>query len=58
MNTSWIAQIKVNRQDTVFKLDTGAEVSAVTQAIYMPNLGNLPIRTSKGAVWYGPSQTK
>ena len=31
-NTSWMAQIKVNGQVTEFKLDTGAEVSAVTQA--------------------------
>ena len=26
-NTSWIAQIKLSGQDTVFKLDTGAELS-------------------------------
>ena len=33
-NTSWMTQIKLNGQDTVFKLNTGAEVSAVTQDTY------------------------
>ena len=33
-DTSWITQIKLNGHNTVFKLDTGAEVSAVTQDTY------------------------
>ena len=53
-NTSWTAQIKVNGQDTVFKLDTGAEVSAVTQATHQ-TLGICLSEPPK--VLYGPSQT-
>ena len=53
-NTSWTAQIKLNGQDTVFKLDTGAEVSAVTQATCQ-NLG-IHLSESQKAL-YGPSQT-
>ena len=53
-NTSWIAQIKLNGQDTMFKLDTGAEVSAVTQDTYQ-SLGMQ--LTTPQKVLYGPSQT-
>ena len=53
-NTSFIAQIKLNGQDTVFKLDTGTEVSAVTQAICQ-NLG-IHLSESQKAL-FGPSQT-
>ena len=53
-NTSWTAQIKLNGQDTVFKLDTGAEVSAVTQATCQ-NLG-IHLSVPQKAL-YGPSQT-
>ena len=44
----------MNGQNTVFKLDTGAEVSAVTQETYR----NLGIQLSKPQkMLYGPSQT-
>lgn len=49
-----MAQIKVNGQDTEFKLDTGAEASAVTQATCQ----TLGINLSKPQkVLYEPSQT-
>ena len=53
-DTSWIVTIKLNGQNTVFKLDTGAEVSAITQETYR----NLRISLSKSQkMLYGPSQT-
>ena len=53
-DTSWTVQIKLNGQNTVFKLDTGAEVSAITQETYT----NLGIQLSKPQkMLYGPSQT-
>ena len=51
-NTSWTAQIKLNGQDTVFKLDRGAEVSALTRATCQ-NLGIHLSETQKAL--YGPS---
>ena len=53
-DASWTVQIKLNGQNTVFKLDTGAEVSAVTQETYR----NLGIQLSKPQkMLHGPSQT-
>ena len=51
---SWMTQIKLNGQDTVFKLDTGVEVSTVTQHTYQ----SLEIQLTKPQkILYGPSQT-
>ena len=51
---SWMIQIKLNGQDTVFKLDTGVEVSTVTQHTYQ----SLEIQLTKPQkILYGPSQT-
>ena len=50
----WIVQIKLNGQNIVFKLDTGAEVSAVTQETYR-NLGIQLTKPQKRL--YRPSQT-
>ena len=51
--TSWIATIKINRQEIVFKLDTGAEATAISTRTYNI-LKNITLQKS-GKVLCGPN---
>ena len=53
-NQNWIATINTNGHNTVFKLDTGAEVTAISAETFQ-EMGNIQLsKTSK--VLYGPSR--
>ena len=42
-DSSWNATIQINGQSVVFKLDTGAEVTAITEST-LTKLGNVQLR--------------
>jgi len=52
----WTATLKVNHQEVVFKLDTGAEVTAVSETVYQ-YLGNISLRKPTRSL-VGPAQHK
>ena len=54
--SSWSAEIKIKDQVIPFKLDTGAEVTAISEETYQ-QLGNIPLEKSTRVI-YGPSRTK
>ena len=53
LTTTWKATIKVGTHPTVFKLETGAEVTAVSEEVFL-RLKKTLQKTSR--VLYGPSQ--
>ena len=55
-NTVWTATIQLNQQQITFKLDTGAEVTAVSQRVY-ESLPNVKLQKSSRALM-GPAQQK
>ena len=52
--TAWFTQIQLGDQETLFKLDTGAEVTAISPQAYQ-QLGKPQLLTSDKAL-YGPSK--
>lgn len=52
--TAWFAKIQLGDQETLFKLDTGAEVTTISQQAYQ-QVGEPQLQPSDKAL-YGPSQ--
>ena len=52
--TTWLATIQLNGHKTLFKLDTGAEVRAISREAHQ-NLGKPPLLTPRKTL-YGPSR--
>ena len=51
--TSWTAPIKINNQEIVFKLDTGAEATAITTKTFktLKNIKLKCTKISKSIMW-------
>ena len=52
----WTATLKVNQQEVVFKLDTGAEVTAISETVYK-SLDNISLQKPTRSL-VGPAQHK
>ena len=52
--TFWVDKISINRQETVFKLDTGAEVTAISQQTFESL--DKPRLSKAEKILYGPSK--